>query len=339
MRVFRLMRSAICAAVLVSASPVACAISVQAQHMQLGRVVVSSSESNEDDLRHPAVIVDMGVRGDTVFVVDRRMPGVVLMNLHTLRIIGTIAPGAGSGPGELRRPMRVILANGNVLITDVVNSRVTHYRPDGSVEHTTPLLHPAAASSLAVTPDGRIATTGGAPATHLLLRGDSAGQTPRRPFGSVPRRAAPDPAAGSNLVVGSDSRGRILVVDNEGGSLVAVGPDGSVRTLWTLPAPYRDSIQRERETLRRRNPNVVVPVTFVRNAYQTEEHVLLLGQSTGSPRAAMLAWIVDLRTLQAVSLTAASSVKVDGRIVTVAMSSGRILVATDEDIIAMEVRR
>jgi hypothetical protein len=53
----------------------------------------------------------------------------------------------------------------------------------------------------------------------------------------------------------------------------------------------------------------------------------------------MLAWIVDLRTLQAVSLTAASSVKVDGRIVTVAMSSGRILVATDEDIIAMEVRR
>jgi hypothetical protein len=307
--------------------------------VQIVRIVGSSIAANADDLRHPATVVSATMHGDVVYVAASRPSGVVVMDLRTLRITGTIGLGSGSGPGELRRPARVLTIGDRVAVADVVNSRVSIFSTDGAVVRSTPLLHPNAANSVVLLSDGMLVTAGGAPASHLLLRSDSAYATPTRPFGLVPRRAAPDPAAGTNLVVGTSRRGEVLVVDNDIGALLAVSPRGEVRTVWSAPTAYRDSVRRERELIRRRNPQAVVPVPIVRDASIQGDRVVLLGHSLSTARPVLSGWVVEVATGRYSELRSAPSLDVPGRLLGLSISGERALIVTEHELFLAEVRQ
>jgi hypothetical protein len=297
----------------------------------LTRVLASSADVNADDLRHPMSIESIGIAGDSLYLVDRRLPGIVVMDARSLRIVGAIARRNGGGPGELRVPARVVPWRGQLAVGDLGNGRITLFRLDGSVSQETPLPTPFAAQDFLITPHGSIVVAAGRAADHLLLAGDTMLRTPSKPLGARPVPASTDPSAGRRLLVGTRSSGDVLVVDEATGSLLSITRDGRVQTVWTAPIAYRDSVHQEREGIRRRNaPNVVIPVPFFADATLDSDRVLLLGKES--------LWRIDLTTQRVERFAVPRSSTGERPPRFVRQHGDRIILATDHEVFLIAPR-
>lgn len=184
---------------------------------------------------------DMRIRGDTIFVADTGNDRIVLFD-RALRPLGTIG-SPGAGPGELRMPFQITVANGRVYVSERRNQRLSIFDRAGGYRRSLNYHFRSFKADIAVLPGGEIVAVA-ASHDHYLDRIDRDGRT--RPVARRTTRAAragssrhaPLPVSTDKVVAIDDT---VHVVDNDSGVLLKFDAAGTRVYARRIP----DEIQRE----------------------------------------------------------------------------------------------